>query len=246
MISIMRALYRGLGLALLVLLCSCGQFGGPRDVGERDLTKPGKPSSKQPKEPVTIVDTGKLGAICKTIVDEKKPDQPLPNLGELKDRFLQAHNDIRSRYSLKPLVWDDQIAAYAQRWADHLKNTNKCEMKHRSDADKTKEKKYGENLGVVWIPAPIAAGTFISSPELVVWAWSIECKDYSYADASCTPNEQCGHFTQVVWADSIRVGCGIAVCDGTKSFKGQRAEVWVCNYDPAGNISMNGTPLKPF
>ena len=37
----------------------------------------------------------------------------------------------------------------------------------------------------------------------------------------------CGHYTQVVWRKSLRVGCGMATCGAT--------EVWVCNYDPAGN-----------
>lgn len=143
MISILKSLYYGINLALLILLYSCGHFGDTRDVGEQ---KGAKISSKQTKNPNTIIDSGKLGAICKTIIDEKEQNQPLTSLGDLKDRFLQAHNDIRRRYSLKPLVWNDQIAAYAQRWADHLKNVKGCRMQHRSDAGITEGKKYGENL----------------------------------------------------------------------------------------------------
>ena len=37
-----------------------------------------------------------------------------------------------------------------------------------------------------------------------------------------------GHFTQVVWAATERVGCGVAQCNGM--------DVWVCNYDPPGNL----------
>ncbi len=37
------------------------------------------------------------------------------------------------------------------------------------------------------------------------------------------------YFTQVVWAMTLRVGCGKATGnDGN--------EYWVCNYDPAGNM----------
>lgn len=38
-----------------------------------------------------------------------------------------------------------------------------------------------------------------------------------------------GHFTQLVWASSKRIGCGIGVADSDKKFFG------VANYDPAGN-----------
>ncbi len=44
----------------------------------------------------------------------------------------------------------------------------------------------------------------------------------------------------------------MAVCDGAQTKEGYgRAEVWVCNYDPPGNVVMidhggNKTALKPF
>ncbi|CAK9327998.1 unnamed protein product [Citrullus colocynthis] len=39
----------------------------------------------------------------------------------------------------------------------------------------------------------------------------------------------CGHYTQVVWKDSIRIGCAKANCRTGGAFI-------VCNYDPHGNI----------
>uniref|UniRef100_A0A8C6RNX8 SCP domain-containing protein n=1 Tax=Nannospalax galili TaxID=1026970 RepID=A0A8C6RNX8_NANGA len=38
----------------------------------------------------------------------------------------------------------------------------------------------------------------------------------------------CGHYTQVVWADSYKVGCAVQFCprDGAH---------FICNYGPAGN-----------
>ena len=39
--------------------------------------------------------------------------------------------------------------------------------------------------------------------------------------------QSCGHYTQVVWANTLSVGCGVAVCPtGT---------IVVCNYAPPGN-----------
>jgi hypothetical protein len=40
-----------------------------------------------------------------------------------------------------------------------------------------------------------------------------------------------GHFTQLVWRSSARLGCGASVCRGL--------QIWVCNYDPPGNVQGN-------
>jgi len=39
---------------------------------------------------------------------------------------------------------------------------------------------------------------------------------FNYDDRTCATGEVCGHYTQVVWAKSYKVGCGAAFCeDGT-------------------------------
>ena len=37
-----------------------------------------------------------------------------------------------------------------------------------------------------------------------------------------------GHFTQVGWKGSTKLGCGSAKCKGMT--------IWVCTYDPPGNM----------
>lgn len=242
---------------LLASLLSCGQTDSGRP-GTRPPQRPGriggtgKGTGKGTGQgPHRMASSGKLAEICASIVAENKPG-PLKSMAELRDRYLKTHNDIRSRYGLPDLVWDDQIAVYAQNWADYLRDNNKCKMMHRSKAGMREGKKYGENLAWNWTSAATAPGTFVESPEFSNLGWSKECADYNYADASCVAGEQCGHFTQVVWHDSERVGCGVAICDGAKNSEGQgRAEVWVCNYYPQGNIydvDRDGsiTPRKPF
>lgn len=51
----------------------------------------------------------------------------------------------------------------------------------------------------------------------------------------------CGHYTQVVWRDSERLGCGVGDCTGG-------GEIWVCNYDPPGNVIPSGEtkPSRPY
>jgi hypothetical protein len=55
--------------------------------------------------------------------------------------------------------------------------------------------------------------------------WYDEIAQYHFPDGGFSHNT--GHFTQVVWRGSRRVGCGHAQCKGM--------DILVCEYDPAGN-----------
>jgi hypothetical protein len=94
---------------------------------------------------------------------------------------------------------------------------------------------WGENLAL--IGGRGAAG----SPEQVVGLWESEVGCYTYGrfqagiNATCTSEcadyGGCGHYTQVVWRDTMQVGCGVANC----TTGGTTRSYWVCNYDPPGN-----------
>ena len=103
------------------------------------------------------------------------------------------------------------MAAAAQRYADELA-ANGCAFRHSSS-------QYGENL-MRFSPAGSR------SPAYVADAWYGEVSAYDYSRPGFAMNT--GHFTQVVWAGSTELGCGVAVCNG--------GETWVCNYSPAGNM----------
>jgi hypothetical protein len=48
----------------------------------------------------------------------------------------------------------------------------------------------------------------------------------------------CGHYTQIVWKTTTRLGCGVALCDQNSPFMGfPKWEFWVCNYAPPGNYN---------
>ena len=71
------------------------------------------------------------------------------------------------------------------------------------------------------------------SPNLAIDAWAGEESDYNWANADFT--ESTGHFTQLVWQNTTRFGCGAVQCSG----KGENAAFgWfmVCEYDPPGNV----------
>ncbi len=148
-------------------------------------------------------------------IQYKQSTGPEPNA--LKG-ITNAHNFYRKKapVALPNLIWDSKIATYAQKWAIFLKKKYGCKMKHRSHLGKN-TKKYGENLA--W------SRSIRMLPIDVVKAWYNEIQNYNYQKNSC--NGVCGHYTQLVWKTSLRVGCGISRCG--------LDEVWVCNYDPPGN-----------
>jgi hypothetical protein len=157
---------------------------------------------------------------------------------------LDGHNGVRSDVAsglvgneptaadMVKLDWDDDLAAVAQGWVD------RCIWDH--NANRTAEYRalvggntyVGENLAVY--------GTTGSPPDLVdfaMGAWFEEVADYSYGPFAS--GDGTGHYTQLVWADTHRVGCGLAVCPGSafgwpSSFT---AYYLACDYAKGGNFT---------
>ena len=62
-----------------------------------------------------------------------------------------------------------------------------------------------------------------------------EIHDYSYSTTKTTKaGKMIGHFTQVVWTDSIKTGCGIK----SNTENGMTTVYIVCRYNPKGNFVM--------
>lgn len=63
-----------------------------------------------------------------------------------------------------------------------------------------------------------------------VQSWYKEIKDYTFGQPDPGVKfSKVGHFTQLVWKDSKRLGVG-------KAISGSKAVYVVCNYDPPGNF----------
>ena len=141
--------------------------------------------------------------------------------------IVTAHNKWRAKVGVKEkLRYSPELAVTAQAWADSLKQTNHCQMRHSKP-----DGLYGENLywgsAVQWSDGRKELQQV--TPAQVVDSWGSEQADYGYANNSCAPGKMCGHYTQVVWRATTTVGCGVAVCEDTQQ------QVWVCQYQPAGN-----------
>lgn len=143
-----------------------------------------------------------------------------------REAMLAAHNQWRAEVGVPALRYSAVLEASAQAWADQLKQTNQCRMRHSQT-----EGRYGENL--YWSSALRWSDgrreTAQVSPAQVVGGWGSEKRDYSYDSNSCRPGKVCGHYTQLVWRSSTEVGCARAVCADSQD------QVWVCQYQPAGN-----------
>lgn len=89
--------------------------------------------------------------------------------------------------------------------------------------------KQGENLAWKWSSRPNAAATANIYGTGGVDNWYVEVYDFDYYntfDINNGPPKGSGHFTQVVWKDTERLGCGAS------------GDYVVCRYQPQGNMRM--------
>lgn len=132
-------------------------------------------------------------------------------LTQQQQEALATHNKLRKLHDAPTMQWDNELALYAEKYA------SKCEFKHSHG-------EYGENL---------AAG--YPSAAAAINGWYTEKKDYSYQQAKFS--SRTGHFTQLVWKSSTKLGCAIVKCDGKNGTPG---DYLVCEYNPPGNITNDG------
>ncbi|KAG6421232.1 hypothetical protein SASPL_117782 [Salvia splendens] len=130
-------------------------------------------------------------------------------------QFLYGHNLVRARKMQLPLRWDSELARYAAWWAGQRRRD--CTVEHSFPEG-------GFTLGenIYW-----GSGQAWTAMD-AVGAWADEEKYYDYDTNSCTAGEMCGHYTQIVWGSTRRIGCARVVCDAGDVFM-------TCNYSPPGN-----------
>jgi pathogenesis-related protein 1 len=142
-----------------------------------------------------------------------------------------AHNEVRAAVDtsslaagpLPPMVWDPDLAAHAQAWADMcIDNDGNGLVDHSSSSYRQNAAGYayiGENIFGSSVAMPTA--------QQAVTAWASEKANFTYP-TGCSG--VCGHYTQVVWRESVNLGCAIKTCNNLQ-FKG----TILCEYGPGGN-----------
>lgn len=138
--------------------------------------------------------------------------------GGFEDRVLAAQNRERAALGVAPLSWDGALARDARAWADRLAATGAF-----AHAPVDRQAPQGENL---WAGT---RGRF--SVEAMIGGWTEEKRFFkpgAFPDNSRTGRWQdVGHYTQLIWRDTRRVGCAVA--------RGAKEDVLVCRYAQAGN-----------
>ena len=143
---------------------------------------------------------------------------------EFPARVLAVHNMARAQAGVAPLAWDPALGDAAASYAVQLALTNSFQH-----SDRHARPGIGENL---WMGT---RGAF--SYEAMVGRWASERRDFMpgiFPAVSRSGNwENVGHYTQMVWPSTTRVGCAVA--------SNARNEFLVCRYSPAGNV--DGRPV---
>jgi hypothetical protein len=140
---------------------------------------------------------------------------------DLPTRTLAVQNAERAKLGVAGLKWDAALARDAEGWAEHLAVLGHLEHSVDDAADTDPE---GENL---WAGT---AGHY--SVEAMSQYWADERRFYKHGvfpDSSTTGNlEDVGHYTQMVWRSSTRVGCALV--------SGKTDDFFVCRYGEGGNV----------
>uniref|UniRef100_A0A8C3T9D3 Peptidase inhibitor 16 n=1 Tax=Chelydra serpentina TaxID=8475 RepID=A0A8C3T9D3_CHESE len=138
-----------------------------------------------------------------------------------KRLIVEMHNQYRSQVSppaadMLKMSWAPDLEAFAKAYAA------KCIWGHNKERGRR-----GENLFAI---------TDEMDVEVALEQWYNEHEHYNLTTSKCTVGQMCGHYTQVVWANSERVGCGMQFCKTLHGVEDPDLYLLVCNYDPPGNV----------
>lgn len=152
--------------------------------------------------------------------------QPASFAAQFPARILASHNLERSRAGVAPLAWDMELGSGAAAYAQQLAIAGRF-----AHSDRSRRPGIGENL---WMGTH---GAF--SVEAMVGAWASEKQFFApgiFPNVSRSGDwEDVGHYTQMIWPSTRRIGCALA---STPSI-----DYLVCRYATAGNV--DGQPVGP-
>ncbi|XP_004078447.2 cysteine-rich venom protein pseudecin-like [Oryzias latipes] len=133
--------------------------------------------------------------------------------------IVDVHNAFRRAVEppaadMLMMSYSEELAVSAQAWVD------KCVLDHGPPSSRMLNGyELGENL------------FYSTSPMLwksIINAWYKEVSHFAFPNAS-TNGKPVGHYTQVVWNSSYKVGCGVTLCSNNIYLYG-------CHYYRAGNF----------
>lgn len=198
--------------------------------------------------------TKDLPDVSKVVLDCGDPKGDVTSPGtlssEAKAYLLCQHNEVRSEIALglfqgysgvlpvsknmRRMEWDDNLATVASNYATG------CVWDHNSNRTSEYSVLGGEGYVGENLYAFSSSGLLesIDIAALAVTAWKNEGSSWRYATSDSCLSSVCGHFTQLIWANTLRLGCGIRICPSSSSPNPNSSSPFlyvVCNYNPGGN-----------
>jgi pathogenesis-related protein 1 len=152
----------------------------------------------------------------------------------LINAFVTAHNQARSSTltpppapALPPVTWDPILADTAYNYLLRCVSTSADHALVDHNAGRTTD--YAALGGSGYVGENIYASTGTPTPMDAVASWMSEAPQFDYATS---PIGTAGHYTQVVWRASVRIGCAIVNCPSVTYH-----DTVLCDYAPGGNIT---------
>jgi len=158
------------------------------------------------------------------------------------NEMLRLHNLYRTKHKAPPLKLDNALVSFAKSYASKLATRNGGLVHSQTQGQ-------GENLAAIYgvgdtkkctgrilcvinftIPSNYSnfmyKFTFLDLAKQFFLMWYNEKDQYDFSKGQFSLTT--GHFTQVVWRSTTKLGCGL-------SFNGNRAYC-CCSYIPPGNV----------
>ncbi|KAM3509614.1 hypothetical protein MY10362_000507 [Beauveria mimosiformis] len=158
---------------------------------------------------------------------QPEPETPAPADGYQRTA-VKYHNAYRENHSAGSLSWDPTLAAYA------LELAQTCVFAHNTSMGGD-DFRFGQNLAMAASSGDL--GTMDSAVGKASKDWYAEVADFgnSYGQENPATSAMVGHFTQLVWKNTQKVGCATFKCPPGANFN-MPSLYTVCNYSPPGNV----------
>ncbi|KAH0944789.1 hypothetical protein HN011_007293 [Eciton burchellii] len=148
--------------------------------------------------------------------------------GKVQQKIVEVHNYFRmqvepSAANMLIMKWHPGLAKAAQRWAD------RCAGLQHDNATGLYLDGFGQSGQNIFISTGRTLWNF------PIRMWYMEYKDFKYGPNTTNELIEIGHYTQVAWATTHLVGCGVSHCTGGKGPVNKDFYMYVCNYAPSGN-----------
>ncbi|MBA0782666.1 hypothetical protein Gotri_000516 [Gossypium trilobum] len=177
----------------------CAKVIGPNNGGTFVICN-SDPSSNDP-----------IGKNQSNIMVATEPNPSSAAEGSLPQDYLNVHNMARAAVGVRPITWDDVVAMSTTNYAN--KRISDCELM-------PSKRPYGKNL--------VGSNDDLSGSDAVIM-WINEKRNYNLKSDACNSSHICSHYTQVIWHNSVHLGCAKTRCNNGGTFI-------ICNYDPLCKI----------